>query len=241
MKDLDIFLSKQIDLVLQSRSRTTNCLRTKAPRGAPWKTRKKDRSQGSSTTPGTSYVKSKPSLGTMRGIPEESDRTFPERLVRFVRDGQAALPEREILDRMNDLENKRRRLISLGLLDSESGLRDLSEEDVLRAREALTIYVGDIEQKLNVFDDMASRIGLLVDIINGRFKYKKLTIDREHGFRVISDVGQTIRLQDLSSGEQHELVLLYELLFKGPRNGLVLVDEPEISLHVGWQSQFRPI
>lgn len=169
---------------------------------------------------------------------QESDRTFPERLVRFVRESQDALPESEILRRMNELESKRRRLISLGLLDSESGLRDLTEEDVRRAKEALTIYVGDIQQKLNVFDDMSRRIGLLMDIINSRFKYKKLTIDRDNGFRAISDLGQAIRLQDLSSGEQHEVVLLYELLFKGPRKGLILVDEPEISLHVGWQSRF---
>jgi len=34
------------------------------------------------------------------------------------------------------------------------------------------------------------------------------------------------------------LVLLYELLFRTPKNALVLVDEPEISLHVGWQTRF---
>ncbi|MEC4851793.1 MAG: AAA family ATPase, partial [Jaaginema sp. PMC 1079.18] len=43
---------------------------------------------------------------------------------------------------------------------------------------------------------------------------------------------------ELSSGEQHELVLLYELLFKVEPNSLVLIDEPELSLHVGWQVQF---
>jgi predicted ATP-binding protein involved in virulence len=42
----------------------------------------------------------------------------------------------------------------------------------------------------------------------------------------------------LSSGEQHELVLLYELLFKVEPKSLVLIDEPELSLHVGWQVSF---
>ncbi|MDF5732730.1 MAG: AAA family ATPase [Rhizonema sp. PD38] len=42
----------------------------------------------------------------------------------------------------------------------------------------------------------------------------------------------------MSSGEQHELVLLYELLFKVQPDSLVLIDEPELSLHVGWQIQF---
>jgi hypothetical protein len=169
---------------------------------------------------------------------QERDRTFPERLVRFVRENQIALPEREILARMVDLEAKRRRLVSLGLLESESGLRDLTEEDVRRAPEALTIYVGDMDEKLSVFDDLSRRIGLLVEIIRNRFKYKKLSIDREHGFRVSSDRQRLIPLADLSSGEQHELIVLYQLLFRGPENGLVLVDEPEISLHVSWQARF---
>ena len=147
---------------------------------------------------------------------QENDRTFPERLVRFLRDGRA-LAERDILSRMAELETKRRRLITLGLLDSEAGLRDLTEDDLHRAREALTIYVGDVQAKLDVFDDLARRIGSLVDIINDRFNYKHLRIDRQRGFRVFSDSNAPIRIEDLSSGEQHELVVLYELLFRAPK------------------------
>ena len=44
-------------------------------------------------------------------------------------------------------------------------------------------------------------------------------------------------LAKLSSGEQHELVLLYELLFKVKPGSLILIDEPELSLHVAWQKQ----
>jgi predicted ATP-binding protein involved in virulence len=42
----------------------------------------------------------------------------------------------------------------------------------------------------------------------------------------------------LSSGEQHELVILYELLFRVSKNSIILIDEPEISLHVAWQDEF---
>ena len=41
----------------------------------------------------------------------------------------------------------------------------------------------------------------------------------------------------LSSGEQHEIVLLFELLFETKPNSLILVDEPELSLHVAWQRE----
>jgi ABC-type transport system involved in cytochrome c biogenesis ATPase subunit len=169
---------------------------------------------------------------------QESDRTFPERLVLFLRSQNQALTERAILEQMKVLEESRQRLINLGFLDTEQGLRDLTEDDVNKAREALTIYVGDVRQKLKVFDELAVRVGMLTDVINERFKYKKLSIDREHGFHIRSSAGDTMELGSLSSGEQHELILLYELLFFVPANGLVLVDEPEISLHVAWQSRF---
>ena len=55
-----------------------------------------------------------------------------------------------------------------------------------------------------------------------------------------SDSGRDIALTDLSSGEQHELVLLYELLFGVRDDALILINEPELSLHVGWQVRFLP-
>ena len=50
--------------------------------------------------------------------------------------------------------------------------------------------------------------------------------------------GEPLPLGALSSGEQQEIVLLYELLFRLKPNSLVLIDEPEISLHVAWQKKF---
>ena len=50
--------------------------------------------------------------------------------------------------------------------------------------------------------------------------------------------GELVPPTSLSSGEQHELILLSELLFKVGPNSLVLIDEPELSLHVSWQQEF---
>jgi len=103
----------------------------------------------------------------------------------------------------------------------------------------LTVYVEDTEKKLAVLEDLAKRIELLTDAVNRRFAYKRMTISREKGFVFHSLVdGATIPLASLSSGEQHELVLLYELLFQVQPGSLVLIDEPELSLHLVWQRQF---
>jgi predicted ATP-binding protein involved in virulence len=53
-----------------------------------------------------------------------------------------------------------------------------------------------------------------------------------------TSTGHDIPVSGLSTGEQHELVLLYNLLFRVEAGTLVLIDEPEISLHVTWQKTF---
>lgn len=45
-------------------------------------------------------------------------------------------------------------------------------------------------------------------------------------------------LEKLSSGEQHQLILVFDLLFEVTRDSLILIDEPELSLHVAWQKTF---
>lgn len=166
------------------------------------------------------------------------DRTFPERLVEFLRDNVVSLKSNEIIEELSLLDKQRNRLIKLGLLDSESVLNNISEEDVRRCSEALTIYIEDMKEKLSVFNRLASQIGKLMDILKDRFKYKQLSLHRTDGFQFKSLTGAPIEISDLSSGEQHELVLLYELLFRIPEESLILIDEPEISLHVAWQTSF---
>ena len=108
-------------------------------------------------------------------------------------------------------------------------------------RNILSVYVGDVEEKLRVFDDITGKINLFRRIINSKFSYKELIISREKGFIFKSKYpdeyqacSDDLSPDSLSSGEQHELVLLYELLFKVQEKSLVLIDEPELSLHVGW-------
>jgi predicted ATP-binding protein involved in virulence len=104
-------------------------------------------------------------------------------------------------------------------------------------KRVLWTYLDDTEEKLNTFQDLLNRVALLREIVNSRFLYKELVLDRD-GFHVVTAGGKEIRAEKLSSGEQHELVLAYDLLFNVKPNSLVLIDEPEISLHVVWQKEF---
>jgi predicted ATP-binding protein involved in virulence len=173
------------------------------------------------------------------------DRTFPARVVQ---QRSSDLTEEQLRQKLNELEENRSRLIDVGLLDKDENsdfpIQPQSIDE--STKNILSVYIEDVEKKLSVFDEIASKIELLKRIINNKFSYsyKTMKFSKEKGFIFTNcydsspSAPKSLSPTDLSSGEQHELVLLYELLFKVKPNSLVLIDEPELSLHVGWQVQF---
>lgn len=63
-------------------------------------------------------------------------------------------------------------------------------------------------------------------------------IDRDNGFYFKSHNGDVIDRNLLSSGEQNQIVLLFNLIFDFVSQKVILIDEPEISLHVARQQTF---
>ena len=170
-------------------------------------------------------------------LSQSLDRSFPVRLV--AEEAPAALSTNELRNRLSELEKTRERLTAVGLLDKDgdSAFQIPTQIDETK-RSVLSVYVNDVEQKLGVFDDMADRIELFKNIINRRFLYKQMTVNREKGFIFTTPDDRPLPSSALSSGEQHELVLLYELLFRVKPKSLILIDEPELSLHIAWQERF---
>ena len=170
-------------------------------------------------------------------LSQSLDRTFPTRLVKG--NGSSKPTIDELRDDLSKLEEKRSRLMAAGLLDrgEEIDFKEFQEIDESN-RNVLSVYVGDVKEKLKVFDELTDKIDILVKIINSRFIYKQMSISKKEGFVFKTSDGPDISPTDLSSGEQHELILNYELLFKVKPDSLILIDEPELSLHVIWQRQF---
>jgi ABC-type lipoprotein export system ATPase subunit len=168
---------------------------------------------------------------------QDLDRTFPSRLI--AQDPAAGEPVEQLRARLAQLETQRERLTSFGFLDKEQTQDQPSSDALSRRHDVLTIFANDVEQKLATFNELAAKIEVLLRIINNRFDYKTLAIDRKSGF-VITQLltGTRLAPRDLSSGEQHELVMIYDLLFRQKEHSLVLIDEPELSLHVSWQQSF---
>ena len=167
------------------------------------------------------------------------DQSFPQRLISITDE----LAIHEIQARMETLARKTGDYKKIGILDETTthpfDIDSLGDLDDTQAR-VMTLYLQDTERKLEVLDDLASRTRLLLKNVNGKFRHKTILLDREKGLVAQGDGDKRLSLRSLSSGEQHELVLHYDLLFKTRPNTAVLIDEPEISLHVAWQKNFLP-
>ncbi len=149
----------------------------------------------------------------------------------------------DLKNRLNDLALQLKKLREIGLLDAE-GIQPFDTESLDQVEksklEIMNLYVRDSERKLSVFDNISSRIQVLLEGLNSKFKNKNIRLSKERGLIAIGPHDLDLALDELSSGEQHEIVLLYELLFKVTPNTLVLIDEPELSLHMTWQKAFLP-
>lgn len=84
---------------------------------------------------------------------------------------------------------------------------------------------------------LAESIIIFKDIVNKIFINKTIQVSETGKIGVRMDNGTALRLQNLSSGEKQILIMFYALLFHAPQGSVVVMDEPEISLHVGWQQK----
>ena len=163
------------------------------------------------------------------------DSSFPNRLMSEMKKRKVH-PFNELLKALADLENMRKRLNDVGLIGSDNKQLewDIQTEEM---KKVLWLYIEDSKEKLNAYKVIVEKLTLMRDIINRRFKFKQLSIDKEKGyaFKDSSNPNLTIPVDKLSSGEQNEMVLIYHLLFNCNENDIIMIDEPEISLHITWQ------
>lgn len=167
-------------------------------------------------------------------ISQTLERTFPQRLIKHI-SRYKRMPN--LLVKLNALEEYRKELLELGLSEPESvtvvPLKSVSK----RFTNVLSLYSEDTITKLGVYKDLYKKVKLFMELIGKRFNAKEMKISVLNGIQ-FSSGGAAIPLSRLSSGEQHELVMIYNLLFEIPGETNVLIDEPEISLHVCWQEEY---
>jgi hypothetical protein len=164
---------------------------------------------------------------------DELNATYAERLF----DYRTALPKELYETRFQTLKYKYCQLMEYGIYANE--LKEIPYEEENQRALALSIFLEEWEKKIVIYDGLIKQINLFCALLNDKqLAGKSITVKAKNGFNFTSAENKSISVDMLSSGEQNETILLYELIFKAKPNSLVLIDEPETSLHVSWQHDF---
>lgn len=106
--------------------------------------------------------------------------------------------------------------------------------------EILKSYMEDLEEKLSSLKSPIKDLNLFSRLIDKKkFVGKHCSFSRRHGLQFIAESDQSvIPLNALSSGEINQIIMLYDFIFNTSDDSILMIDEPEISLHVVWQHAF---
>ncbi|MDU7339383.1 MAG: AAA family ATPase [Clostridium sp.] len=181
-------------------------------------------------------------------IGRKKETTFPERLIQSLNknnNDKNIVNERELLSLISDIQKYEDDFSKLGLI-SESTSRTTSQlssffdyENSGTGNVVLKIYLDDIKSKFKALDNLADQLRLFTETLNDLISFKEIKIDSRKGFVVQPKNGRKmINISELSSGEQHMIVMIGKLIFESKKGDLILIDEPEISLHPSWQEGY---
>ena len=100
----------------------------------------------------------------------------------------------------------------------------------------LFAYLNGLKEKFSKYSSTLNKINLFNEMLSSkRFANKSILFSPQHGFIIKSNNGELLNEYQLSSGEQNEIIMLYRIVYEVPDHGVLLIDEPENSLHIAWQ------
>ena len=119
---------------------------------------------------------------------------------------------------------------------------DVTPSETSLFARVLNVYEEALSERTVVQEQAYKRIKLFQQSVNHFLEGKSLalkfgptTIARDPGPRIELANGESAGLGVLSSGERHVLSLLFSATHLRSTDGVLLIDEPELSLHVDWQ------
>lgn len=92
------------------------------------------------------------------------------------------------------------------------------------------------------YDEIQTRIQRLQQLVDQMFAETGKTMAIRDGKLFFeTPKGNAIQLHDLSSGEKQLLLILLRVFLLEEKPAVVFLDEPEISLHIGWQQHLLDV
>lgn len=146
----------------------------------------------------------------------------------------------KFMEKWSDYRNAIDLIQKVGMLkQSEDILKDTDVSKVYEEKgDFLNAYLYSSRGTIWYFLELAKKLRLFKRIFDERNLVTGKRIEfGEDGISLYSG-DKKIRIYQLSSGEKHDFMMFYNLIFDSKPGNLVLIDEPEISLHIEWQESF---
>lgn len=111
----------------------------------------------------------------------------------------------------------------------------LKRPNAKMAANLLAPYIGSLESRSNAIEPVHTVVDDFITRLNDLLRDKVMSYTVGKGFRITNFNGKELTVKNLSSGEQHLLLLFSYLLISRDRNSVFIIDDPEISLNIKWQ------
>lgn len=137
----------------------------------------------------------------------------------------------EYFEKLGRLKQKIANFEHFGLIEKYNLVEEYKEELSV----PLSMHIDDMFDKFSVYDRFYEKLERFDKFVNNKgLSNKRMILDSKNGITFMSDSDRVIPLHKLSSGEQNLLILYYKLVFETGSHTLLMVDEPENSIHIEW-------
>lgn len=137
---------------------------------------------------------------------------------------------------LSEESNRLQQSVSQEIIQTIKEFKSGDESDVYAATNVIDTIRAKIESMERRREDIMTPLNAVKKLAERLFKHTGITIDPRLSF---GDAASAVKSDALSAGEKQMLSFICYNAFN--RDGVIFIDEPELSLHVDWQRQLFPI
>ena len=147
--------------------------------------------------------------------------------------------EEKLSGRTTEVYDKEKKYIVFKIPDKSQFIKD-KLKNIMDGNNAMKFYGVGLEQIQEIRE---KQLSLFEELINQKpgLTDKDIFIDRDTGDIKVKMFGRDdvlLPIEKLSSGEKNWLLLHFYLIFFTNNNSILLIDEPEVSMHPEWLINF---
>ena len=152
----------------------------------------------------------------------------------------------DLIESLLDLKEKNSAFAQLGLTpeldvkDIVTYLKSAGGQHLTMLNTVLGPYLEGHSARLDALDELQRVMSSFVSLLCNFYAHKDVKLHLEHGLRLVTDKGQNLDPNKLSSGEKQLLLLFCNAISSRGNKTVLMIDEPEISLNVKWQRELIP-